>query len=153
MSSSGTPRKAPFSLSADEKQRMNRELLPERDNVQVYKDAFDLLVFIYRTTSALRREHRYTLGEEMKRAVQQLLAAIYEANKGRPRADYIARAQHWCYEAKVLYRTMDELHLLKDRQCVEYVRLLATISKQLTAWHRYEKRKEQQTPCASPDGA
>ena len=41
------------------------------------------------------------------------------------------------YEAKVLYRVMDELSLLKDWQCAVYIRQLATISKQLTAWHRY----------------
>ena len=139
-------------LTAEEKQRMNTELLPERDNVKVYKDAFDLLVFVYRTTVGMNREYRFTLAEQMKRVLHLLLTSVYEAKKNTPRCTLIIDALHWTYEAKVLYRTMDELHLLKDWQCVVYVRQLSVISKQLTAWHRYERRKEQNGHSDAPDG-
>lgn len=129
-------------MTPEEKARLNLELLPERDNVQVYKDTFDLLLFVYRTSTGMNREYRYTLAEEMKRALQSLLAAIYEAKKTTPRGALLMEALHWTYEAKVLYRTMDELHLLRDWQCVTYIHQLATISKQLTAWYRYETRKK-----------
>ena len=131
-------------LTKEEKEKLNLELLPERDHVQVYKDSFDLLVFVYRTTASMSREYRYTLAEEMKHSLQQLLTAIYEAKKTTPRTALIMEAMHWTYEAKVLYRTMDELHLLKDWQCAVYILQLASISKQLTAWHRYETRKEKE---------
>jgi len=129
-------------MTADEKARLNQELLPERDNVQVYKDTFDLLVFVYRTTTTMNRDYRYTLAEEMKRTLQHLLAAIYEAKKTTPRAPLLIEALHWVYETKVLYRTMDELGLLRSWQSATYIQQLATISKQLTAWHRYESRKQ-----------
>lgn len=130
-------------LSDEEKRQLNSELLPVLDNVQVYKDTFDLLVFVYRTSAGLNREYRFTLGEEMKKTLQQLLTAIYEAKKRPPpRSLLIEEAMHWCYEAKVLYRTMDELGLLKSSKCAIYIHSLATISKQLTAWHRYEVRRE-----------
>lgn len=141
-----TRRKHHPRMSDEEKARLQAELLPERDNVQVYKDAYDLLVFVYRTTPSMSREYRYTLAEEMKVAVQQLLTAIYEAKKLTPRSALIAEALHWVYEAKVLYRVMDELSLLKDWHCATYIHQLSTISKQLTAWHRYEKRKEESKP-------
>ena len=73
-----TPRRR---LAPADKQLLNTELLPERDNVRVYKDAFDLLLFVYRTTVTMRREYRFTLAEEMKRTLQQLLTSIYEAKK------------------------------------------------------------------------
>lgn len=126
----------------DEKQRQNRELLPERDNVQVYKDTFDLLLFVYQTSARMNREYRYTLAEDMKHTLQHLLATIYEAKKSSDKTALLKDALHYVYEAKVLYRVMDELHLLKDWHCVTYIRQLATISKQLSAWQRYEKRKE-----------
>lgn len=135
-------RKAHVRLSDEEKQRLNADLLPERDNVQVYKDTFDLLVFVYQTTTGMNREYRFTLAEDMKRTLQNLLTSIYEAKKMSPKSGLLAEALHWVYEAKVLYRTMDELHLLKDWHCVVYIRQLATISKQLTAWQKYERRKE-----------
>ena len=101
-------------LAEEDKRQMNLELLPERDNVRVYKDAFDLLLFVYRTTATMRREYRFTLAEEMKRALQQLLTSIYEAKKTTPRAALLSDALHWVYEAKVLYRVMDELKLQLD---------------------------------------
>ncbi len=139
---SATNRHAHRRLSADEKAKLNTELLPERDNVQVYKDGFDLLLFVYRTTPEMKREYRFTLAEEMKVAVQSMLTAIYEAKKTTPRSALLVEALHWVYEAKVLYRVMDELHLLKEWQCAAYIHQLSTISKQLTAWQKYERKKE-----------
>lgn len=129
-------------IDDDEKARLNLQLLPERDNVQVYKDTFDLLVFVYRTTTAMNRDYRYTLAEGMKRTLQQLLTSIYEAKKTTPKTALLIEALHWVYEAKVLYRVMDELSLLKGWQCAVYIQQLSTISKQLVAWHRYESKKE-----------
>jgi len=146
-------REPPRRLSAEEKAKLNLELLPERDNVQVYKDGFDLLLLVYRTTPGLNRDYRYTLAEEMKLAVQRMLAGIYEAKKTTPRAALIMEAMHWLYEAKVSYRVMDELRLLKDWQCAAFIKLLATVSKQLTAWHRYERNKEQKNNNPSPGGS
>lgn len=147
------PIRIPISkLTPEQKAKLNVELLPERDNVQVYKDSFDLLLIVYRTTTGLSRAYRYTLGEEMKLIVQHMLAAIYEAKKTTPRAALLADALHWVYEAKVIYRVMDELKLLRDWQCSAYIHYLATISKQLTAWHKYERRKENETKKAPTDG-
>jgi len=147
------PVRIPISkLTPEQKAKLNVELLPERDNVQVYKDGFDLLLLVYRSTIGLKRDYRYTLGEEMKLIVQHMLAAIYEAKKTTPRAALLADALHWVYEAKVLYRVMDELKLLRDWQCSAYIHYLATISKQLTAWHKYERRKENETKKAPADG-
>lgn len=131
-----------------EKQQLNSELLPVMQNVQVYKDTFDLLVFAYRTSAGMNREYRFTLGEEMKRTLQHLLTAIYEARKQQPpRATQLEKALHWCYEAKVLYRAMDELGLLKNWKCAVYIQYLASISKQLTAWYKYEQKHEKkETP-------
>lgn len=134
---------APPKLSDGEKETLNSELLPVMDNVKVYKDTFDLLVFTYRSLGTLKREYRFTLGEEMKRTLQQLLTSIYEAKKHpSPRSPLIEVALHWVYEAKVLYRAMDELGLLKSSKCAVYISYLSTISKQLTAWYKYELRKE-----------
>lgn len=130
-------------MSDEKKQQLNKELLPVLDNVQVYKDTFDLLVYVYRMSPEMNRDYRYTLGEEMKKALQQLLTAIYEAKKHLPpRSVLLEEAMHWCYEAKILYRIMDELNLLKSSKCAMYIHSLSSISKQLVAWHKYEVKKE-----------
>ena len=128
------------------------EVLPERDNVQVYKDAFDLLLFVYKSLGEMNRTYRFTLLEEMKRTLQELLSSIYEAKKTTPRSALLIDAMHWTYEAKVLFRMMDSLGLLKDWQFAYFVKQLTTVSKQLTAWHKYEKRNEEKKCRSLNDG-
>ena len=140
-------------LTKEEKEQQNSELLPVLNNVQVYKDTFDLLVFVYRISLGLHREYRFTLGEEMKHALQNLLTAIYDAKRQQPpRSRALEQALHWCYEAKVLYRTMDELSLLKNSSCTVFISYLASISKQLTAWYKYELKRENGNKSTSSTG-
>lgn len=120
-------------------------LLPEREQVQVYKDAFDLLLHVYRTTVSMNRIYRYTLAEDMKRMLTDMLTAIYEAKKDSAgRLKHIEQAQHCCYHSKVLFRLMLELRQVRLRQASVYIAKLASISKQLAAWQRYERRRSKQ---------
>ena len=131
-------------MTAEEREQQRQQLLPERTDVPVYKEAFDLLVFVYRTTVGMHRDYRFTLGEEMKRCLGELLTSIYEAKKNSDAAPCLGRALHHCYQAKVLFRVMSELRLLRGWHEAYYIVKLSAISKQLTAWHRYEKRKTKQ---------
>lgn|GEM_PF-4518096 len=50
------------------------------ENLPVYKATFDLLLMVYRRTPRMQRDYRYTLGEEAKRALQEVISCIYQAN-------------------------------------------------------------------------
>lgn len=134
----------PVKLTPEEREEQIQLLLPERKDVPVYKDTFDLLVFVYRTAVGMSRDHRFTLAEDMKRTLSELLTNIYGAKKSSDPLAHLERALHYSYHAKVLFRVMSELRLLKGWHESYYIIKLSSVSKQLSAWYRYEKRKTKQ---------
>ncbi len=110
---------------------MNYEQLP------VYKDTYHLLIFIYQYTKRINRQYRYTLIEELKKACQEILIRIYEANTSEERVCHIKEAMRWLIRVRVLFRVLRDLNQLSERQIVQIIDKIASISKQLTAWHKY----------------
>ncbi len=110
---------------------MNYEGLP------VYKVSLDLLVFIYKITSKVERQYRYTLVEELKQSLQEILVQIYTANTIYNKEIAIAKARQELVRARVLITVMKELKLLSVKQIITITEKIASISKQLTAWEKY----------------
>ena len=65
------------------------------ENLPVYKATFDLLLMVYRRTPRMQRDYRYTLGEEAKRALQEVISCIYQANL-RDEGKLRGRGTIWC---------------------------------------------------------
>ncbi len=113
---------------------MNYEQLP------VYKDSYRLLTFIYIYTRRINRQYRYTLAEELKKACQEILIHIYEANTSTDKAAHIKEAMRWLVRVRILFRILRDLNQLSEKQITRIIDEIASISKQLTAWHKYALR-------------
>ncbi len=117
---------------------MNYEQLP------VYKDSYHLLMFIYKYTSRINRQYRYTLAEEIKKACQEILISIYNANTTKEsKTIYIVKAKDELIRVRILFRIMRDLNQLSEKQIVQIIDKISSISKQLTAWHKYVLGREQ----------
>ena len=57
------------------------------DELPVFKAAYDLLLDIYRFSSTLTREYKYTLGEKLKNETLELLMLVYRANSSKTKFD------------------------------------------------------------------
>ncbi len=116
---------------------MNYEQLP------VYKDSYRLLTFIYIYTRRINRQYRYTLAEELKKACQEILIHIYEANTSvdKDKVGHIKEAMRWLVRVRILFRILRDLKQLSEKQIVRIVDEIASISKQLTAWHKYALKR------------
>ncbi|WP_133130261.1 four helix bundle protein [Legionella yabuuchiae] len=53
----------------------------------VYKDAYQLVLKVFEVSRDFPREHKYSLGQDMKRDALHLLRCIYRANKHQNRLD------------------------------------------------------------------
>ncbi len=110
---------------------MNYEQLP------VYKDSYHLLIFIYQHTRRINRQYRYTLAEELKKACQEILIHIYQANTSEDKCAHIKEAMRWLIRVRILFRVLRDLNQLSEKQIVRIIDQIASVSKQLTAWHKY----------------
>lgn len=110
------------------------------ENLPVYKETYDLLLFAYQHTGKMQRQYRFTLAEEMKRSLQELLISIYQANIVRNKGSYISQARLELVRVRVCFRLMRDLHQLSEKQMAFLTEKIASISKQLVAWEKYNNK-------------
>ncbi len=117
------------------------------ENLPVYKATYDLLLMVYRRTPRMQRDYRYTLGEEAKRALQEVISCIYRANlRAEGKLHYIPQARDHLVRFKVLFRLMESLHQLSERDVVLMGDLVADISSQLQKWEAFVRAAAARNP-------
>lgn len=114
----------------------------------VFKEAYDLVLEVYRSSPTMQREYRYTLGEEIKKEIVQLLFCVYRANMTRQKAPYIRQARECIELVRLRFRLLHDLKQLPVRQMARMNLRIEEISKQLAAWHKsaLEKKKQEADP-------
>ena len=116
------------------------------ENLPVYKATFDLLLMVYRRTPRMQRDYRYTLGEEAKRALQEVIRCIYQANlRDEGKLVYIPRARDYLVRFKVLFRLMESLRQLSDKDVVLMGDQVADVSAQLQKWEAYVRAADKKS--------
>ena len=63
------------------------------NQLPVFKASYDLLLEIFRSSRNMQREYRYTLGEELKKEMMQLLMCVYRANLSRGKEAHLLQAR------------------------------------------------------------
>ena len=111
------------------------------ENLPVYKATFDLLLQVYRTTNNMQREYRFTLAEQLKLRLQELLTLIYKANICADKLSAIGACRQKLVDVRVLFQLAQELDQLSDRRIAEFSIKVSDISKQLQQWENYFKKE------------
>lgn len=122
------------------------------ESYPVYKEAMRLLVFMYRQSIRIDRAYRYTLVEELKRAMQRVLEEIYIAALAESLPDrllHIEEALHSLQRFQILFRVLRELNQLSNKEMAQYIPRIDAVSKQLTNWMRYVKAQVSGKPIKS----
>lgn len=77
----------------------------------------------------------------MKRALQEVMICVYNANISRDKVKYIREARLQLTSVRILFRVGEELKQFSDKECLTFTSALADISKQLSGWERYSHQK------------
>lgn len=62
---------------------LKKKSMAKYDELPVFKATYDLLLRIYMVSQHWSRDIRYTLGEELKKEVIEILQLIYQANASK----------------------------------------------------------------------
>lgn len=106
------------------------------DNLPVYKATYDLLLMIFQLNRNFQRDYRYTLGENIKNELINLLVCIYNANSNSQKAPILAKAREHVVIIKLRIRLLMDLKQISIKQYAAAAELIESVSKQLTAWHK-----------------
>jgi hypothetical protein len=109
------------------------------DELPVFKAAYDLLLDIYRFSSTLTREYKYTLGEKLKNETLELLMLVYRANSSKTKFDIIQQAREQIEVVRLLLRVLKDLNQISVNSFVRVNQQVENVSKQLTGWQKSQK--------------
>ena len=110
----------------------------------VYKAAYLLLLRIVGMSVSWQRDYRYTLGQELKQEILDLLMLIYRSNRVREKASLLMQARESIEKIKIYIRLLRDLKQIGAEKYTSLIDETGSISKQLSRWHaRYNENENE----------
>ena len=109
-------------------------------NLPVYEDSYQLLLYMVNISRNMQRDFRYTLGEQVKEKVVEMMVLIFRANKAKEKTMHIEQAREKLAEIQIVIRLLNELRQISDKQFTALAERTVSISKQLASWEKYTVR-------------
>ena len=104
-------------------------------SLPVYRDTYKLVIKVFEITQNFSREYKYTLGQDMKRDVMQLVRSIYRANKSTTKKqEYLDDFLDDFELLKLEIRLCADMKMLSVKKLSELCLLMDGIGKQITGW-------------------
>lgn len=114
-------------------------------HLPVYEKTLRLLLDVVPCTMRMQRDYRYTMGEQLKRCIMDILILVFKANKTERKGEYISVAREKLVEVQIMMRVLNELRQISDKQFVMFAEMTESVSKQLSSWERYAASHLSQT--------
>ena len=102
----------------------------------VYKDTYQLLQLIYEVVGKFPREHKFDLGQDMKRDALRLCQSLYTVNRTMNRGKLLEEFLDDFELLKTEVKLGVDLRLISFKKTAEIAGLSDKIGRQITAWRR-----------------
>lgn len=117
----------------------------------VYKLSYALLLDVTRTLAGTARDCRYTLGQDLRQRLMDIIVLIYRANRMRHKVKIISSMRESLLEAQVYIRMMSDMRYISEGKYAALAEQTTVISKQMAAWEKSEREKDRDS--GEPGGA
>jgi hypothetical protein len=107
----------------------------------IYKETYSLLLAIFKLTRNFSREYKYTIGQEMKQNVMQMVQHIFSANTSLDKHSDLKSLSNNFEVLKLQLRLCTDLRLITPQQQAGTWEYLDSIGKQLTGWRKSIEKK------------
>jgi hypothetical protein len=107
----------------------------------IYKDTYSLLLAIFKLTRNFKREYKYTIGQEMKHSVMQMVQHIFHANTSLDKREDLRLLDSSFEMLKLQLRLCVDLRLISPEQQAGVWEFLNSIGRQLTGWKKSMKQQ------------
>lgn len=108
----------------------------------VYKDVYQLLLEVYDITRQFSREYKYSLGQDMKKDVLELMRSLYRANRSKEKEQFLLEFLEQYELLKIEIRLSYDLKILPLSRFANIGELMEKIGKQVVSWKKYATKNE-----------
>ncbi|MBQ8761529.1 MAG: four helix bundle protein [Bacteroidales bacterium] len=116
-------------------------------NLPIYKASYSLLLDINRMMPNVPRDCRYTIGQELRKKIMEIIVLIYRANRTRDKLSTIVKMRESLLEVQVYIRLMCDMKYISERKYINFVEQTTSMSKQLSAWEKSEISRRDARTC------
>lgn len=122
-------------------------------NLPIYKASYTLLLDVTREMANVPRDCRYTMGQDLRHKLTDIIVLIYRANRTRQKVKIISQMREILLEAQVYLRLMSDMHYISERKYIALADATHNMSKQMTAWEKSERARNNDSgePAAGSD--
>lgn len=110
-------------------------------NLPVYKASYALMLEIAWLMPDVPRDCRYTIGQDLRTKIMEIITLVYKANRTRHKVDIISKMRESLLEVQVYIRLMSDLRYISERKYVSLMEQTSAISKQMSSWEKSERNK------------
>lgn len=110
-------------------------------NLPIYKESYMLMLSVGKMMPNLPRDCRYTLGQDLRQKIMEIIVLIYRANRVRSKVAIISKMRENLLEVQVYLRLMCDMKYISERKYIELVEQTTGMSKQMAAWEKSESMK------------
>lgn len=110
-------------------------------NLPVYKASYNLMLLLSSLIPTMSRDCRYSLGQDARKKIMEIVLSIYRANRTRQKLPFISAMRESLLEVQVYVRLMCDLKYISEKKYMELAERCIDISKQMAAWEKSEIKK------------
>jgi len=120
------------------------------DHLPIYKKSFDLLIWTENAVRNFSRYYQYSLGNDLRNSVREVLRTIVEANNTAERAAVLERLRIQLEDLMLLVRVAKEVKAFHNLNSYQYAAgEVLSLSRQNEGWLRSLGRKQPESrPCS-----
>lgn len=111
-------------------------------NLPIYKAIYRLMLDFSKIMPDMPRDCRYTLGQDTRRRMMDIIILIYNANREHNKVAIIRKMANALLEVQVYVRLMCDMKYISENRYLELIEQIVSISKQMSAWEKAEKQKD-----------
>ena len=111
-------------------------------NLPVYKASYRLMLSLSRIMPNMPRDCRYSIGQDARQRVMDIIILIYNANREQNKLQSIRKMQELIVEVQVYIRLMNDMRYISEGAYLDFVEQMVSITKQMSAWEKHERIKQ-----------
>lgn len=110
-------------------------------NLPIYKLSYTFALEITKMYPNLPRDCRYSMAQQMRQRVLDLIVLIFRASRSKDKVLLISEMREVTVEIQVYCRLMKDMKYITDKKYVSLIDYTEMMSKQLSSWENSERGK------------
>lgn len=102
-------------------------------NLPIYKATYALMLDASRAMRHVSRDNRYTIGQDVRRKIMDIIVMIYRANRTRQKVHIISQMRETLLEIQVCLRLLCDMRDISEGQYAALSERTATVASRVAA--------------------